>query len=168
MFLEDKASNSAYTVIPQNAICQCRPGWNLCTLRRRSSARSLKILGVVAWDRLPSQVSAQVVKALVASLISFWSHLWRGKAKFGIICDLGVTFNNDWRIFGIRFTRIPPWNVDLGCTVLVFPIYFIVNIWSLRHAIWSPLDDYFDLISQVWLISEGDSLLQECWLNNLT
>ena len=37
------------------------------------------------------------------------SYLWRGKAKFGIICDLGVTFNNDWRIFGVRFTRIPPW-----------------------------------------------------------
>ena len=33
----------------------------------------------------------------------------KGEVKFGIICDLGVTFNNDWRIFGVRFTRIPPW-----------------------------------------------------------
>ena len=37
------------------------------------------------------------------------SYLWRGKVKFGIICDLGVTFNSDWRIFGVRFTPIPPW-----------------------------------------------------------
>ena len=37
------------------------------------------------------------------------SYLCRGKVKFGIICDLGVTFNNDWRIFSVRFTRIPPW-----------------------------------------------------------
>ena len=27
------------------------------------------------------------------------------KVKFGIICDLGVTFKNDWHIFGARFTR---------------------------------------------------------------
>ena len=53
---------------------------------------------------------AQVVKALVAGLISFWSHVFEGgKVKFGIICDLGVTFNNDWCIFGVRFTQIPPW-----------------------------------------------------------
>ena len=32
----------------------------------------------------------------------------KGKVKFGIIRDLGVTFNNDWPIFGVRFTRIPP------------------------------------------------------------
>ena len=28
--------------------CTQEPGWNLCTPRRRSSARSLKILGIVA------------------------------------------------------------------------------------------------------------------------
>ena len=40
----------------------------------------------------------------------FWIFM-KGEGKVnGIICDLGVTFNNDWRIFGVRFTRIPPWD----------------------------------------------------------
>ena len=34
--------------------------------------------GVRSSDRLPSQVSAQVVKALAAGLISFWSHIYEG------------------------------------------------------------------------------------------
>ena len=60
-------------------LSSCNPGWNLCTPRRRSLARGLKILGVVAWDCSPSQVSAQVIKALVAGLISFWSHIYEAE-----------------------------------------------------------------------------------------
>ena len=49
----------------------------------------------------------------------------KGKVKFGIICDLGVMFNNDWRIFGVRFTRIPPWQL----------LCYVNQNWNREHCV---------------------------------
>ena len=61
------------------------------------------------------------------------SYLWRGKVKFGIICDLGVTFNKDWRIFGVRFTRIPPWG--MGLEKIMYVRQWADNVWNNLHFV---------------------------------
>ena len=78
-------------------------GWNLCTPCRRSSGAEF----ANSWR---SGVRLFTLTRVGTSRKStcWWfelfleSYLWRGKVKFGIICDLGVTFNNDLRI--VKFT----------------------------------------------------------------
>ena len=92
------------------------------------------------------------------------SYLWRGKVKFGMICNLGVTFNNDWRIFGVRFTQIPPWNRGKGSLKnRQRKFYFSKCRARWKHVYLSLIPVLIDLIfNALFAVFEGTILSFEC------